>query len=112
MALYGQGKYNEAYFGYNIIATLTITSHSRNKISDETGFAQCIATFVSDEDLLEWIARAGGTGPDSGLLVGSGSTVTKEVPVQFEVDYNELTEGDKEYTIYVYGRSKAGWSDQ
>lgn len=91
-------------------AGITVVSYDRSKISDETGFTVCSVTFTSDKDLLEWEARAGGTGHGTGLLVGSGSAETADTSIEFEVDYTELTEGDKTYTIYIYGRNSNGWS--
>lgn len=92
------------------VPTINIITHSKDKISDESGFTVCSVTFQSNVSLLEWEARAGGTGNGTGILVGSGSTESANTNITFDVDYTELTDGDKDYTIYVYGRNADGWS--
>lgn len=92
------------------VPIINLISHSKDKISDETGFTTCSVTFQSDVSLLEWEARVGGTGHGTGVLVGSGTTELANTNVEFDVDYTELTDGDKDYTIYVYGRNADGWS--
>lgn len=95
---------------------LTVGTPSRSIISDETGYDQCVCTFTSDTDLSEWEARAtkSGTNPARGvgLLVESGTTLTAGVTATIYVDDEELTQGDGEYTITVYGKSTSGvWSE-
>lgn len=89
---------------------MNITDYTKTKISDETGMTTSTVTFQSDIDLLEWEARAGGSGVGEGLLVGSGSTATANTDITFDVDYTELTQGDQTYRINVYGRNASGWS--
>ena len=92
--------------------TINIISYTLDKISDEVGYQTSTVTFQSDQDLVEWEARADGTGHGSGLLVGSGGSVTANTDVTFDVDYTELTQGDKTYQINVYGKNSDGiWSD-
>lgn len=91
--------------------TINILSYSATRISDESGKTTCTIAFSANMDILEWEARAGGTGQGLGLLVGSGnSTVTAGSSVNFDVDYSELTNGDGDYRINVYGRSAGGWT--
>lgn len=92
------------------IPVINITYTSTDTISDELGQSVCIVKFQSDVDLLEWEARAGGTGNGTGYLVGSGGSATANTDIEFEVDYTELTSGDMTYQINVYGRNADGWS--
>jgi len=92
--------------------TINIISYTLDKISDEVGYQTSVVTFQSNQDLIEWEARADGTGHGSGLLVGSGTNITANTDVIFDVDYTELTQGDKTYQINVYGKnSNNEWSD-
>ncbi|HMA60165.1 MAG TPA: hypothetical protein VKN64_07715 [Halanaerobiales bacterium] len=94
------------------LPTINIVGYTKDKISDEVGYQTSTVTFQSDQDLVEWEARADGTGHGSGLLVGSGGSVTANTDVTFDVDYTELTQGDKTYQINVYGKNSDGlWSD-
>lgn len=95
--------------------TITVGTPSRTIISDEDGYDQCVCTFQSDMDLQAWEARAtkSGTTPARGvgLLVESGTTLSADTDATIYVDNEELTNGDGEYTITVYGQSTGGvWS--
>ena len=94
---------------------ITVGTPSRTIISDESGYDQCICAFRSDLDLQAWEARAtkSGTTPARGvgLLVESGTTLAANTDATIYVDNEELTNGDGEYTITVYGQSTGGvWS--
>ena len=94
---------------------LTVGTPSRSIISDESGYDQCTCTFTSNVDLSEWEARAtkAGTAPARGvgLLVESGTNLSANVNATIVVDNEELTQGDGEYTVTVYGKSTGGvWS--
>lgn len=94
---------------------ITVGTPSRTIISDEDGYDQCVCTFRSDLDLQAWEARAtkAGTTPARGvgLLVESGTTLAANTDATVIVDDEELTNGDGEYTITVYGQSTGGvWS--
>lgn len=89
---------------------------SRTKISSITGHDQATVTFQSDMALQSWEARAtteGQTiGHGSGLLVESGGSLEANTDATVVVDDDELTNGDREYTISVFGLSTEGrWSD-
>ena len=95
--------------------TITVGTPSRSIISDETGYDQCTCTFQSDLALSQWEARAtnAGTTPARGigLLVESGGSLAANTNATVIVDDEELTNGDGEYTITVYGLSTGGvWS--
>ena len=95
---------------------ITVGTPSRTIISDESGYDQCVCTFQSDLDLQAWEARAtkSGTTPARGvgLLVESGTTLAANTNGTVYVDNEELTNGDGEYTITVYGQSTGGvWSE-
>jgi hypothetical protein len=87
---------------------ITIINKTKTKISDETGMTTSTVTFESDQDLMEWEARADGAGQGQGLLIGSGTAVTANTDVVFDVDYTELVNGDKEYRINIYGKNEGG----
>lgn len=94
------------------LADITILEYDRTKIGRVPGTTKCTVSFKSDQNLIEWEARAnGGGGPGIGLLVGNGKELMAEQVQQFEVETSELTFGDKEYIIKVYGMNQAGeWS--
>ena len=95
---------------------ITVGTPSRAIISDESGYDQATCTFRSDMALQAWEARAtkAGTTPARGvgLLVESGTTLAANTDATVVVDDEELTNGDGEYTITVYGQSTGGvWSE-
>ena len=95
---------------------LSFNQITRNKISSITGFDSSVAEFTSDTDLLEWEARAtveGQTyGHGIGTLVDSGTTLLANETATVTIDDEELTNGDVEYRISVYGKDANGeWSD-
>lgn len=94
---------------------IMVGTPSRSVISDESGVNQCTCTFTSDLALQAWEARATkGVTPARGvgLLVESGTTLAAGATGTVVVDWNELTNGDGEYTITVYGQSTDGvWSE-
>ncbi len=94
---------------------ITVGTPSRNIISDESGYDQCVCTFQSDLALLQWEARATKSGVTPargvGLLVESGGSLPAQTNATVIIDNEELTDGDGEYTITVYGQSTGGvWS--
>lgn len=96
--------------------TITVGTPSRTIISDENGYDQCVCTFQSNMALQAWEARAtkSGTTPARGvgLLVESGNALAANTNATIYVDDEELTQGDGEYTITVYGQSTGGvWSE-
>lgn len=98
-----------------VAPVITVGTPSRTIISDESGYDQCVCTFRSDIDLQAWEARAtkSGTTPARGvgLLVESGNALAANTDATIYVDNEELTNGDGEYTITVYGQSTGGvWS--
>lgn len=98
------------------IPIITIGTPTKSKISDESGWNECLCTFTSDVDLSEWEARAtfGGITPAQGvgLLVESGSSLSANTEATVSVLDTELTNGEGEYTISIYGKSTDGvWSE-
>lgn len=94
---------------------ITVGTPSTSKISAVAGHDQCTCTFTSDLALQQWEARAttAGTTPARGvgLLVESGGALAANTPATVYVENEELTNGDGEYTITVYGQSTGGvWS--
>lgn len=85
---------------------LTIDTFSLSKISDEIGKNTCSVTFSTDRDILSWEARATNEtqtpAQGVGVVVGSGGSVSAGGTGSFDVDYTELTDGDRVYTISVY----------
>lgn len=99
-----------------VVPTITIGTPSREKISDESGYDECLCTFTSDVNLRSWEARATigaeETGRGKGLLVESGGTLLAGQEGIVSVINDELSNGDGEYTIAIYGLSEGGvWSD-
>jgi hypothetical protein len=90
------------------IPILEIKFYSASKISDEVGHTSCQVSFQASAPLLEWEARAGGSGHGTGLLVGDGGNEDPNTDVLFDVDFDELTQGDGDYIIYVYGKDING----
>lgn len=94
---------------------ITIVSQSKSKISGVTGHDSCEVSFTSDKALSYWEARAtlSGVTPAHGvgLLVESGTLSEGETGYVY-VDDEELTNGDGEYTVNIYGQGSDGvWSD-
>lgn len=99
-----------------IIPVISVGIQSKSIISDETGYNECICEFTSDSDLIQWEARATKSGVTPargvGLLVEEGTILTANTAGTISVLYTELTDGDGDYVITVYGRSTSGhWSD-
>lgn len=94
---------------------ITILSQDVTKISSVSGYDRCTVTFTSDQALTYWEARATTTqtpGHGVGLLVESG-TLAKGATGYVYVDNEELTNGDLNYRITIYGRNSNGiWSDE
>ena len=94
---------------------ITIGTPSTAIISDETGYDECICTFTADVALQAWEARATKSGVTPargvGLLVESGGSLAAGTAGTVSVVDEELTDGDGDYTITVYGQSTGGiWS--
>lgn len=105
----------EKLTGGNPPPVITVGTPSQTAISAVTGHDQCVCTFTSDLALQQWEARAtkAGTTPARGvgLLVESGTTLAAGATATIYVENEELTQGDGEYTITVYGQSTDGvWS--
>ena len=94
---------------------ITIVSQDVTKISGVSGYDRCTVTFTSDQALTYWEARATTTQTPAhgvGLLVESG-TLAKGATGYVYVDDEELTNGDLNYTITIYGQNADGrWSDE
>lgn len=94
---------------------ITVGTPSRTRISAISNFDQCVCTFTSDLALSQWEARATKAGVTPargvGLLVESGGALAANTPATVYVENEELTQGDGEYTVTVYGLSTGGiWS--
>lgn len=51
---------------------ITVTNVSKDEISAVLGMDKCIATFVVDQDVIDWKAKANSTFYGNGLLVEEG----------------------------------------
>ena len=104
------------FFGNSAILApvISVKSHSLNSISDEAGMTTCVIVFSANLQCDQWEARAtyGAASPGLGVgsLVGSGGSLAANIDANFNVDYDELINGDGNYTITVYGHNEAGWS--
>lgn len=97
------------------VPVITVGTPSQTAISAVTGHDQCVCTFTSNLALQQWEARATKAGVTPargvGLLVESGGALAANTPATIYVENEELTQGDGEYTITVYGQSTGGvWS--
>lgn len=94
---------------------ITIVSQDVTKISGVSGHDRCTVSFKADQELTYWEARATTTqtpGHGVGLLIESG-TLAKGATGYVYVDNEELTNGDLNYRITIYGRNSDGiWSDE
>lgn len=107
--------YLEVNYSYETTPVITVDTPSKTTISDESGYDECVCTFSSSLSLSQWEARATkkGTTPARGvgLLVESGGSLARGSKGTVSVVNEELTNGDGEYTITVYGKSASGeWS--
>lgn len=119
-----------------VAPTITVKSVTRYRLGwVDQSVNHSDVVFRYNQDLIQWEARAGGAGLGQGLLVGSGtdaSLITLEqvasmaptlndwitvfpnlVDTQygeasFIVDHTELTNGDIDYRIDVYGKNNIG----
>ena len=93
---------------------ITIQSQDVTKISSVTGYDRCTVSFTANVELSYWEARATTTqtpGHGVGLLVESG-TLSEGATGYVYVDNEELTNGDLNYRIDIYGQNVDGvWSD-
>ena len=105
---------NKHFFKLQSFApTVTLVGFTRGKISDEIGANTSVVTFSVDNPIENWKALATTEiqTPSStvGELVGSGNNLSPFTPVNFNVDYNELTSGDRIYTITIYVQVEGVW---
>lgn len=108
--------YLEVNYSYETVPVITVDTPSKTAISDEAGHDECTCTFTSSLSLKQWEARATkkGTTPARGvgLLVESGGSLARGSKGTVVVENEELTNGDGEYTITVYGCSTGDvWSN-
>ena len=93
---------------------ITIVSQDVTKISSVSGYDRCTVSFTANVELSYWEARATTTqtpGHGVGLLVESG-TLSEGATGYVYVDNEELTNGDLNYRIDIYGQNVDGvWSD-
>jgi|GEM_PF-3787680 len=102
-----------AFFEIAGLPVITLQSESRLAISAVTGMDVSNVVFRSSEDCDQWEARADGNGQVGvGLLVGSGGSINANQDVNFDVEDQELTNGDKVYSIDVFGHNAVGWSSR
>lgn len=106
------------YYDYeNRKPSIEVLSQDKNKISSINGYDRCTVAFRSDETLSQWEARAtlSGITPAHGvglLVEESSGTLDAGVKQNIYVDDEELTNGDAEYTISIFGLNQEGlWSD-
>lgn len=95
---------------------ITVQSQDKRKISGASGYGRCTVAFTADQALSCWEARATKMdvtpGQGIGLMVESGGALDAGQIGEIFVDCEELTQGDGEYRISVYGKSTGGvWSE-
>lgn len=86
---------------------ITVQLPDKSKISNISGYTESLCNFTSDQDLVEWEARATlenqTPGRGVGLLVESGTNLHSSSVGIISVLNTELTNGDGIYIISVYG---------
>lgn len=107
--------YLEVNYSYETTPVITVDAPSKTAISDESGHDECICTFSASLSLTQWEARATKKGNTPargvGLLVESGGALARGAKGTVSVVDEELTDGDGEYQITVYGKATTGeWS--
>ena len=105
-------KFNQS-MSINLTPKITIVSYTLSKISDETEYNKCVVVFKSDVNTTQWEARATTElqtpAQGVGLLVGDGTSVSANTDINFDVDYTELTNGDRTYQITAYAQVGGVW---
>ena len=102
------------FFGVVLVTPeISISNVSMYKISDEVGKNTCSVLFTCSAYVSQWEARATNETitPEygAGLLIGSGTNVNPDTETSFDVDYSELTQGDRVYTIRIYVQVEGSW---
>jgi hypothetical protein len=99
--------------GIGGLPVITLQSYSKNKISAITGMDISSVVFKASESCDQWEARADGNGSvGSGLLVGNGGNINANQDINFDIENEELTNGDKSYEIDIFGHNSLGWSSK
>lgn len=109
---------------------IEIKNINRTKISDEDGIDRCTFQFICDKPIDDFDVRADGD-RNTGVVVEKAPHLycsdslacsdelscfeyeaAANEPVDVVVEWNELTRGDKDYTIKVFAKEKGGaWSE-
>lgn len=85
---------------------INIINFTATKLSTVSGKNAITITFSSDINLQQWEVRADGNGVGSGDLIASGGSISANV--EYTVYGNQLTWGDRNYRINIYGQSIEG----
>lgn len=103
---------------------ITVTEVTRGKISDEIGYQDSDFTFTVDADIMDFEVRADSTSRMDGIIVEKpdilccsetlpcNTTTVKDfsveagTPINGNINYTELTLGDKEYSVEIYVQKK------
>jgi len=85
----------------------TITSVSRDKISDETGVDKSTIKFTFDQDIIQWTVNVMGSSHDTGIIADYGGAVSAGVEITAEVDWTELYQ-EGQNRVNIYGQNSNG----
>jgi hypothetical protein len=89
--------------------SVTVTSISKQKISDEVGMNASVIKFTFDTDVTAWKVNVMGVSYDTGTVADSGGAVTAGAEVTAVVSWDELyQEGDNR--VNIYGQTAGGWT--
>jgi len=94
---------------------LTVVSASVNKVSQITGMDTCTIVFSCDIDLQAFQVRATRSGDPRGVGVGdllySTGSVTAGGSITVTIDGDDITQGDGDYVISLWGKAADGYFD-
>lgn len=89
--------------------SITITSVSKQKISDETGMNTSTIKFTFSEPVVQWSARLNGVSHTTGVELGSGTNVAQGVEATLIVSWNQLS-SEGANRINFYGFDGTNWT--
>lgn len=95
--------------------SIEVTSQTKKKVSLKSGANTCSGTFTCDIDILLFEIRATRVGDPRGIHIGdllfSAENIQSGVSIPFTIKSEDITQGDGEYVISLWGKSKDGEVD-
>lgn len=96
---------------------ISVVSQDAVKVSGRTSKTRCSVKFNCDQRIVDFEARAQKTASAdwsgrNGVIVEDGEPLEVNDEGWVYVDYNELTNGDGQYDVKIFGRNEGGvWSE-